>query len=352
MRATKLLITITLTSALPLLACGGSSGLDNADDGFDDGILFETGFDGTSDGGGGAMDPGGPVKLDSMPGENGMATAGDGGDDPGCEQVDLLFVIDDSGSMGDEQGNLVNSFPGFINEIQTQLADAEGYHIGVITTDEYEYNDGCNHEGAMVTATGGSDSSKSACGPYADGHRYMTENDDLEVAFSCAAKVGTDGDGDERPMQTMQAALSPDMNGPGECNEGFLRDEALLVIVVITDEEDDDEEDGCLQSAHPGSSGEPAEWFADVIAAKDGHEENIVVLSLVGPPGPDPATCPVLDKCVGGVDGAEVADRIVSFTTMFTNGFVGRICEPSFADFFAEAVGVIATACDNFVPIG
>ena len=26
------------------------------------------------------------------------------------------------------------------------------------------------------------------------------------------------------------------LGGPGECNEGYIRDDALLVIVVITDE--------------------------------------------------------------------------------------------------------------------
>jgi hypothetical protein len=76
------------------------------------------------------------------------------------------------------------------------------------------------------------------------------------------------------------------------------------------------------------------------------------VLALVGPPGPDPAECPLLDKCVGGVEGAEVAERVTTFTTMFTNGFVGRICEPDFGGFFSQAVGVIETACENFEPIG
>jgi hypothetical protein len=204
----------------------------------------------------------------------------------------------------------------------------------------------------MVIATGGDDSSNAVCGPYADGHSYMTENDDLDVAFSCAAMVGTDGDSDERPMQTMQAALAPGMNGPGGCNEGFLRDDALLVIVIITDEEDDHEVDGCNQNAYPGSSGEPEQWFEAVVARKAGVEANVVVLALVGPPGPDPAVCPVLDKCEGGIDGAEVAERVASFTTMFTNGIVGRVCEPSFGSFFSEAVGVIAAACDNFTPIG
>ncbi|KIG15639.1 hypothetical protein DB30_05387 [Enhygromyxa salina] len=351
MHTTKLLFSFTLVSALFSLACADKAWREDAGEDGDSGIVFE----GTAEGdeGPGAMDPGGgPVKLDAPADESGMADAGDAGHDPGCQFVDLLFVIDNSGSMDDEQANLVGSFPGFIHEIQTQLADADSYHVGVITTDEYEFNDGCDDEGAMVIATGGSDSSKAVCGPYADGYSYMTENDELETAFSCAAKVGTDGDGDERPMQTMQAALSEDMIEPGGCNEGFLRDDALLVIVIITDEEDDHEEDVCTNNAYQGSSGGPAQWFDEVVAAKGGVEQNIVVLSLVGPPGPDPESCPLLDKCVNGSDGAEVAERIVAFTTMFTNGFVGQICAPSYETFFAEAVGVISAACENFVPIG
>jgi hypothetical protein len=283
--------------------------------------------------------------------EGGTAESGDNMDD-GCAKVDLLFVIDNSGSMADEQINLVNSFPSFIDEIQTQLEDTEGYHIGIITSDLYLFDQGCQQEGAMVTATGGVDSSSSVCGPYAEGHRYMTEMDDLDVAFSCAGQVGTGGDGNERPMQTMQAALSAQLNGPGGCNEGFLRDDALLVIVIITDEEDDHEVDGCAQLPQPGSNGEPAGWYAGVVAAKGGVESNIVVLSLIGPPGPDPAQCPALDKCSGGIDGAEVANRVAAFTTMFTNGSIGRICEASYAQFFANAVSVIDSACDDFVPIG
>ena len=89
-----------------------------------------------------------------------------------------------------------------------------------------------------------------------------------------------------------------------------------------------------------------------MVAAKGGVESNVVVLSLIGPPGPDPAQCPALDKCSGGIDGAEVANRVAAFTTMFTNGSIGRICEASYAQFFANAVSVIDSACDDFVPIG
>ena len=363
MRVTNLLSSIPLASTLALLACGGPARSDNTDDGTDTGIdpgpdtgLDEGGSDegGSDEGGsdeGDPMDTGPSVKLDAPSSETGMGDAGDGVEDWGCERVDLLFVIDNSGSMDDEQVNLVNSVPSFISEIQTQLADADSYHVGVITSDEYEFNEGCTQEGAMVIATGGSDSSDALCGPYAEGFTYMTENDNLDLAFPCAAKVGTDGDGDERPMQTMQAALSPDMNAPGGCNEGFLRDDALLVIVIITDEEDDHEVEGCAKDTYPGSSGGPAQWFEGVVAAKGGIEQNIVVLSLVGPPGPNPAACPAIDKCEGDFNGAEVAARIVAFTKMFTHGFVGRVCEPSYGDFFSEAVAVIASACEDFDPI-
>ena len=321
-----------------------------ADDGLGDGIESISGDSESADEADDMSDTG--PKLDTVSEESeGTAESGDPTEE-GCKKVDLLFVIDNSGSMADEQINLVNSFPSFIDEIQTQLEDADGYHIGIITSDLYTFDQGCLQEGSMVTQTGGADSSNAVCGPYVEGHRYMTEMDDLDQTFACAGQVGTGGDGNERPMQTMISALSPAMNGSGGCNEGFLRDDALLVIVIITDEEDDHEVDGCAQLPQPGSNGEPGGWYAGVVAAKSGQEQNIVVLSLVGPPGPNPAACPPLDKCAGGIEGAEVANRVVSFTTMFTHGIVGRICEPSYATFFAEAVSVIDSACDDYDPIG
>src|SRR5690606_30732265 len=119
-----------------------------------------------------------------------------------CVKVDLLFVIDNSGSMEDEQANLIAGFPAFVNEIQKELADAESLHIGVVSTDEYEYNDAVCADvlGALVTQTGGEHSSNAPCGPYVSGKRFMTEMDNLPQRFACAGQVGTDGDGDERPI--------------------------------------------------------------------------------------------------------------------------------------------------------
>ncbi|MCA9718739.1 MAG: hypothetical protein KC468_28985, partial [Myxococcales bacterium] len=117
-----------------------------------------------------------------------------------------------------------------------------------------------------------------------------------------------------------------------------------------TDEEDDHEVESCLQLPQPGSPGDPTDWFNTVVAAKGGVEQNVVVLTLIGPPGPNPAQCPQLDKCQGGIIGAEVSVRIDAFSKFFTYGFVGRVCENSYDAFFSEAVGVIKSACDEFMP--
>jgi hypothetical protein len=248
-------------------------------------------------------------------------------EDEACVKVDLLFVIDNSGSMKQEQDNLVASFPGFVQEIQQELADAESLHIGVVTTDDYEFNEApcAGVLGGLVTQTGGLDSSAAACGPYASGLRYMTEQDDLAQRFACAAHVGTDGSGDEMPLDAALHALGPGLAAPGACNEGFVRADALLVLVLITDEEDQ-------------SIGDPPQWFNSLVALKGGVETNIVVLSLIGPKQP---ACP---------DAKTIALKLVEFTGMFTYGSVGQICAPSYQQFFHDAIAGIAEACDNFIP--
>src|SRR5690606_16495133 len=125
--------------------------------------------------------------------------------------------------------------------------------------------------GALVTRTGGEDSSEQDCLPYASGERYMNEADDLAAKFHCAALVGVDGDGDEQPMRAMELALGPALAGPGGCNEGFIREDALLVVVVITDEEDDHEvADACVDAPKAGSPGEPIDWYESVVGLKGG----------------------------------------------------------------------------------
>ncbi|MBK8252869.1 MAG: VWA domain-containing protein [Polyangiaceae bacterium] len=281
-------------------------------------------------------------------GEGGLFETGIGGSQQvtECKNVDILFVIDDSGSMGDNQESLINSFPGFVSAIQKGLSSVASYHIGVVTTDDYKGNEpGCAEIGDLVTQTGGVDSSNAVCGPFDSGRRYMDETEsDLAGKFACAANVGVSGADDERVARALLNAVAPERNGPGACNEGFSRLDSLLIAVLITDEDDAAAIDpGCQPDQPPiecqtyGSGGTSEEWYNELVAAKGGVHENIVMLSLIG--SKDQSEC-----------GAVFAKKLLSLTVRFgENGLIGDVCSPSYDEFFAQTLPIIDTACSNYV---
>jgi hypothetical protein len=296
-------------------------------------------------------------KLDVAPIDTeGMVSGGEGGTGEGCEKVDFLFVIDGSGSMGDNQDSLIASFPGFISSIQNTLDEAQDYHVMVVDTDaewggdcaalcevffnqcpdvpDYPCDTGqpspCDSTlGAGVTHTMADDAPNVPC-EFSTGLRFMdTTEPDLTSAFQCAAKVGSDGDSNERPMSAMVSALSPELAAAGACNEGFVREDAILVVTVITDEEDDD------------STGFPDGWYANIIASKSGDATAIVMLGLINDTDAAMPLCP-----------AESQDpaKLRAFIDMFPNAIRGSVCEASYNAFFQQAVDLIDTTCDAFTP--
>lgn len=357
-----LIARVGLATLLLVAACGDDVG--NADG--------ATGPDATSDGPSTTAGSG-PTSTASTAGTSATVgtsvdTSGTGGSDgnegvstfdvgmqpdvsgggPGCTAVDFLFVVDDSSSMTAHQTNLIDNFPTFIAGIESTLANVETFHVGVIATDAFSGNPGeCILLGALITETtgAGEDSSDEVCGPYAEGLGYMTQDDELESTFACAAQVGTMGNGFERPMEAMVTAVGPTLVGPGECNQGFLRDDALLVVVVITDEYDGegDPEDHGGSEDPPTSAGTPQTWHDAVVAAKGGHEENVAALAITNYAG---GACPPIDP---GHDGV----NIVAWTELFDDhGFVGGICLNDYGPFFEQATDVVAQACADFVPEG
>ncbi len=306
----------------------------------------------------------GPL-LDVLGNEETMGTAGDAGDGNGCKKVDFLFIIDNSGSMAEEQDNLAASFPSFINSIQSTLDEAQDYHIMVIDTDEWVYETcsllACggfpplpgvcvgyecgaqpaqceNVLGAGVTYPKGANASNVDCN-FASGTRFMTsEQPNLAGTFQCAARVGTDSTDDpERPMEAMTAAVSG--AGPvGFCNIDFLRDDAILVVTFITDEDD---------NPGDGSAGDVNTWRQALIDAKNGDESAVVMLGLFGDGDLPNSICgPFADS-----SGAEASPRLRQFLDSWgAKGFFGSICAPDYDDFFQAAVDIIDTTCDEFEP--
>jgi hypothetical protein len=150
--------------------------------------------------------------------------------------------------------------------------------------------------------------------------------------------VGVEGSNDERPIAALLAAVGTE-HAAG-CNQGFLRDDALLVVVIITDEEDDHAV--VLDEMH-GTPGDPEAWFAAFEQAI-GVEHHAAMLMIAG--GLPDNTCgfPV------GV-GAEDAPRLREFTQMFSHSLLGDVCAWSYAPVFEEALDFVERACDEFVPV-
>ncbi len=270
--------------------------------------------------------------------------------EPGCEKIDFLFVIDNSLSMGDEQQLLIDGFPGFIQEIQETIA-AFDYHIMVVgTSSTPDAFDPCDAErgGGRVRSSDGED-----CGLVEDffwGERFIDNDaEHLDEVFACVADVGIEGDPDEASMWSMADALTKHAQ-TGACNEGFLRDDAILVVTIITDEEDDPMDGPPLGDTDLNSPGTPQTWRDGLVEVKGGDEEAVVVLALVGDTDLPEAECVPFDSTLG--QGAEPAPRLRSFAESFTYGAWSPVCVDDYAPFFINAVSNIENSCAGFEPQG
>lgn len=301
----------------------------------------------TSGGTDSATGASGSTGADTLKLDVAFETGGTGGAPTECPNVDILFVIDSSGSMADQQESLIASFDGFVSGIQEKLAYTESYHVGVVTSSDYYQNVAeCPKIGDLIVKTGGPDSAGALCLPFASGKRYLDESEpDLAGKFACAAKVGTGGSDDEAMARGMLNALNPQNSADGACNAGFARQDALTVIVLITDEDDVPEPFGC-DPRDPfnnpcdtvGSGGTPDDWYQELLGYKGGLAENVVVLSLLGLKG---------DNACGAVP----ASKLIGFTNKWGDrGFTGDVCEASYDEFFAAALPVVDEACAGYVP--
>lgn len=136
--------------------------------------------------------------------------------------VDILWTIDNSCSMEDEQAALTANFPNFMDYFVGSGLD---YHVGVISTDL----DDNSHEGKLRTYL-----PKGAAIPI----RFIDEKtEDPTEVFTGMATVGTDGSGFEKGKGAIYTAL--ELRRLGAENIGFYRQEASLHTIIISDEDDD-----------------------------------------------------------------------------------------------------------------
>ncbi len=198
--------------------------------------------------------------LDVGNGETGFdETATDSAADMGCVGVDLLFVIDNSVSMGDYQNALGLAFPGFADAIIETLPPGTNLHVGVTSTtmgysssgsttncdakgdndqpQDFFYQTPDNNDNGLNGAQGRL--YKPGNGPTfynIDTDAPQSEIDNLKAWFADAAKIGESGSQIEMSAAAAGWAADP---ANAATNAGFIRDEgAVLAIFIVQDEAD------------------------------------------------------------------------------------------------------------------
>lgn len=164
-------------------------------------------------------------------------------------KIDVLFLVDNSCSMAEEQGSLTAAFPLVVTELWATQTD---FHIGVISTDMASGS----HSGRLREVAG---------------VRYIEPDTPNAVAtFTTMAMMGTSGSGDERGREAIYTALGPLGNS---YNAGFYRPAAQLGVVALSDEDDH-------STNNPISK---AEFIAVALAAK-ADPLDVEFHSIVTPP--------------------------------------------------------------------
>ncbi len=257
------------------------------------------------------------------------------------QTVDVLFVIDDSGSMCDEQEKMAENFQSFIQHSEVWNND---YHIGVVSTNVVD-----EHIRGKLNL-----------GDARRTPRFITKGPNAQSQFERLVNLGCDSSGSgqqEAGFQAAQAALTAPLitetgvacssdndcknntslcgkptNCPYSCldgtcggwNKGFMRPDAQLEIVVMSDEEDQ-------------SNGTP-DFYIDFFKSLKGYYNSNMMHfnAIVGEDTTGQGTCTSPDGQTLAGDG-----KRYKYVVEETDGKFGSICDPDF-DVVMNEIGAVA----------
>ena len=273
----------------------------------------------------------------------------------GCNgKIDFLFVISTAGTMEETQKQLAVSFPGFLDSIQEYFDEFDVHILSANPSGWWSMGDcaacadpecdpnasppacgvnltACDKRiGAGVVFPAGEGSANHPC-DFFGGKRYIMGGDPkFAESFACLTQAGMNG-AIGASAEAMVEAISPKFNGSGGCNEGFLRDDALLVVTILDDGYDD------------FSKGTVESWIEALRGAKHGDEDAFAVLVLT------------TDVDLGYWQLCHPEDYLMNKNPLrllvegVEHGFIGSICEETYAPFFNETVAEVVALCDGFI---
>ncbi|RMH00021.1 MAG: hypothetical protein D6705_01610 [Deltaproteobacteria bacterium] len=314
-------------SASGTSASTGSSGGQTSST--DSGTGTTAGSGGTAGTGGGSQGTGGGSATGG-----GTATGGTTGGIV-CTKVDVVFAVDNSGSMQQEiaamQGPVFDALPDQLLMVGNGIDE---FHLGV--------KNACPKPGYLHdTGDGG------PCN-FSTGKNWMSsDSPNLDAEYACVMELTDAGymgmndqcvdagdlkDDDEQPAQTAARVVSPP--AVDQQNAGFLQDDALLFVVAMTDEDEELIDD-------MGNPLTPQEVADRIIAAK-GVVDNVVFLGIGG-----------ASNCNGPYGSANDAVNLQAITQIFVDadrGLFWDLCQGDLETAFAQAIEIVDQACFDIVP--
>ncbi|MGQ0507720.1 MAG: choice-of-anchor D domain-containing protein [Myxococcaceae bacterium] len=224
-------------------------------------------------------------------------------------QVDVLFVIDNSGSMMEEQQSLGQNFAAFLTAAQAAQVD---YRIGVTTTGIE------SSPGGWSSCPGGVEGGEAGRLFPVNGSspRIITPTtQNAAQVFAANVQVGWchwNEQGLEGAYRALSTPLANSADDPSTAeasdgNLGFLRPNAKLVVLFVTDEDD--------------FSPQPVAFYETFFRSLKGNEPSLLSLSaIVGPE--NLATCPT---------ASSTGSRYLQLARA-TGGVTENICTPNWAE--------------------
>lgn len=263
-----------------------------------------------------------------------------------CQKMDIVFVVDDSGSMAEEQGNLATNFPKFVNVLdsfKTKSGAKLDYRVAVTTTGrDVKYSIELPGVGSFPADEKGDDGAFKNTNSCGGSKRWVDKADsDKATRFSCLAKVGTNGPSIEMPLYALKLALNDRVTDG--TNAGFLRPDALLAVVILTDEDDCSREDNDFIYKGDGAceTMENVKPLPDYVAMLD---------TAAHGPGRWATAVIAGDKaCKSSFGDAAEAKRLKSFVGLAgKNGTFSSICDGDLSGSLQKALDTFDAACKSF----
>jgi hypothetical protein len=218
----------------------------------------------------------------------------------GNNATDILFTVDNSCSMGQEQTAMAVNFAAFLQIIQALDIN---YHLGVASTDVNGDQGYLQGSVPIITAS----------------------TPDPSGEFSANVNLGTSGSAIEQGFESAHMALDMAYNGTG--NTGFLREDAGLRIVFVSDEQEQS------SSILGWAVGDYVSWFESLKA----NPEHVLLSDITGG----------MSGCSGAGGNASSASDYVTATAM-TGGISASICDPNWVSTLSALGWLSQSFADTF----